>query len=101
MPKADTVPLIRFVRVAYVRPKYGLPPGGLRGPKVLTYRTFVPVVTEEDGGKEWGVEYEPLTSHWERVKAWMTHICEPLFLDVFKFLTIQLPITTILDYLYL
>ena len=28
--KADTMPMIRFLRVAYARPKFGLPPGGLQ-----------------------------------------------------------------------
>ena len=67
--KADTGPLIKFVRVTYVRPKYGLPPGGLYVPRIITYKTFVPTVV--GAGTEGSPEFEPIAVLWGRVKTWL------------------------------
>ena len=71
-PKADTTPLVRFIRVTYVRPKYGLPPGGLYVPRHLTYEVFVPQDVSSDG-----LVFEGEENHWRRVVAWLqrTGVC--------------------------
>ena len=65
--KADTTPLVRFIRVTYVRPKYGLPPGGLYVPRQLTYEVFVPQDVSSDEDVVFESEYET----WKRVLAWL------------------------------
>ena len=68
LPKADTTPLVRFIRVTYVRPKYGLPPGGLYVPRQLTYEVFVPQDVSSD---EETVVFESEHDTWKRVLAWL------------------------------
>ncbi|ELU04827.1 hypothetical protein CAPTEDRAFT_223060 [Capitella teleta] len=68
-PKADAGPLVRFVRITYVRPKFGLPPGGLYVPRVITYKTFIPsVVGSSPGGAP---EFESVAVLWNRVRNWL------------------------------
>ena len=64
--KADTTPLVRFIRVTYVRPKYGLPPGGLYVPRQLSYEVFVPQDVSSDDET---VVFESEHETWKRVLA--------------------------------
>lgn len=69
--KADTTPMVRFIRVSYTRPKFGLPPGGLYVPRLLSKKTFVPSMTSQADGR---VETESAESMFERIKRWFSHI---------------------------
>lgn len=72
--------LVRFIRVTYVRPKFGLPPGGLSSPKAVIYRTFVP---QKDGHNQNSSDLigsadissttrcELETEMWKRVLNWI------------------------------
>ena len=65
LPRVDTLAAtVRFLRVTYVRPKYGLPPGGLYAPRSVSYATFVPRVEEGD-------EYEMETCLLNRMRKWL------------------------------
>ena len=64
LPRADTTPLVRFIRVTYVRPKYGLPPGGLYVPRRLAYEVFVPQRLSCDG-----LVFETEEEQWTRIAA--------------------------------
>ena len=91
--KADTGPMIRFVRVSYVRPKYGLPPGGLTVPRVITYKTFLPAATGR-AVIDITPEFEPMTSLWERVRNWLQESGDSQFIFIkylLKFLTSYTP----------
>lgn len=74
--KADTMPMIRFIRVTYSRPKFGLPPGGLHIPRLLTQKTFLPVVTQDVMKKDINtpVELENLIMMAAKMKAWFKHV---------------------------
>lgn len=57
------------MRITYVRPKFGLPPGGLNVPRIITYKTFVPSVISAtpDGSPE----FESVNVLWNRVRNWL------------------------------
>ena len=65
------MPMVRFIRVAYARPKFGLPPGGLYVPRLLSQKTFVAAMTSQKDGH---VEAEPMATLWEKIKAWVNHV---------------------------
>ena len=66
LPNSHLCPLVHFVRVTYVRPKYGLPPEGLHVPSLISQKTFMPTITTTD--------FENSVSVWNRLQIWLQHL---------------------------
>lgn len=70
MMKSDTTHLIRFLRVTYTRPKFGLPPGGLHIPNCIKQKTFIPqIINTHFSDFNASIESDDLFI--TRIKAWL------------------------------
>ena len=80
MPRQDSCPVVRFVRVTYTRPapqstQPDEPLPVYPEPAVhagFAYKTFLPAPVKV-GMCSGSPEYECATWMWERSKAWLTH----------------------------
>ena len=71
--KTDTVHMVRFLRVTYTRPKFGLPPGGLPIPPLVSQKTFIPGVIEVNQS-DGSARLEDMNVVAMRIKAWLKNV---------------------------